>query len=58
MNAERLHVIARAIKSEMEATEVVELLQQLTNHLYQQIQQPQQPQHQWSTNQTTTPHSQ
>lgn len=48
MNAERLHVIARAIKHEMQSTRIVNLLQQLSSNLQNQVNQPQQPQHQQS----------
>lgn len=46
MNAERLHVIARAIQSEMQELGIVANLQQLVGSLQKVVSQPQQPEHQ------------
>lgn len=46
MNAERLHVIARAIQSEMQELGIVANLQQLIGSLQKVVSQPQQPEHQ------------
>lgn len=46
MNAERLHVIAHAIQSEMQELGIVPNLQQLIGSLQKVVSQPQQPEHQ------------
>lgn len=46
MNAERLFVVARAIRADMQKTASVESLQKLRDALQQQVSQPQQPQFQ------------
>lgn len=51
MNAERLHVIARAIRSEMQELNLIQNLQQLVGSLQNQINQPQQPSHQQAVSQ-------
>lgn len=52
MNAERLHVIARAVSEDLETTALEENLQQLVNHLQNQVNQPNQPQHQQQVSET------
>lgn len=51
MNAERLHVIARAIRNEMDEIELVDNLQQLRGSLQNLVNQPQQPAHQQAVDQ-------
>jgi len=46
MNAERLHAIILAIKEDMQQTDLVNTLDQLTTHLQNQVNQPNQPNHQ------------
>jgi hypothetical protein len=44
LNAERLHVVAKAVKEELESSSIATHLQELTTHLQNQINQPNQPQ--------------
>src|SRR5258708_7099275 len=46
MNAERLHAIARAIQEDLTTTNVIKVLQQLSQALQNQINSPQEPSHQ------------
>src|SRR5260370_40606008 len=46
MNAERLHAIANAILKDLRATDSINLLQQLSGALQNQINAPQEPTHQ------------
>ena len=46
MNVERLHAIALAVKADIDATQSVQLLEQLAAHLQNVVNQPQQPSHQ------------
>lgn len=50
MNAERLHVIARAIQSEMQGLGIVANLKQIAGSLQKVVSQPQQPEHQKALN--------
>ena len=46
MNAERLHAIANAIRSDLQTTKAINLLQELSKALENQINSPQEPTHQ------------
>ena len=46
MNAERLHIIARAVQDELRQTNLVGRLSELVSHLQNMVSQPQQPGHQ------------
>src|SRR6266705_4924119 len=46
MNAERLHAIANAIRNDLQTTKAINLLQQLSKALQNQINSPQEPTHQ------------
>lgn len=54
MNAERLHVIARAVIEDLQTTTLEDTLKQLVTHLQNQINQPNQPQHQQKVSETLT----
>jgi hypothetical protein len=52
MNAERLHVIAEAVKADLESSRVVDLLQALTTALQNQVNQPTTAQYQQDVSQS------
>ena len=54
MNAERLHVIALALRSELTESKIVESLQQIRDSLERWVQNPQQAQFQQQVSQTLT----
>src|SRR5207237_653156 len=54
MNAERLHVIALALRSEVTESKIVESLQQIRDSLERWVQNPQQAQCQQQVSQTLT----
>lgn len=54
MNAERLHVIAKAVRDDLSRTELTNTLKQLVTSLQNQVNQPNQPQYQQQVSSTLT----